>query len=472
MPARDHERSKNKDRSLKSGRRPKESIAPAQSKAIDDSFDADDPEYSLLVPEKQKAIDAIKLKLRTTAAEFATVSGLSINKSNYWLNKIAGETGAKLDIAKDGTVYYQFAPNFTNVYRKRGLLKAALLVGAFIFQATYWMVRVSFGVALVLSVLVIVVLIVAVILAALASIFGDNGGDGVDFGDSGGFFDFDFLGDLFRWDYSPSHSYYDFSIPSTRREKYASYVEQHPKGNFFLECFSFLFGDGKPNSNLQEIRWQKIARVVKANGGVVSAEQMAPYLDGDTSDSGMVMNALAQFNGHPEVTESGFIVYIFPDYLSEKQQELPQADQYLEEQEWRFSAFPISAQITVLTVAIFNFLGSWWLFRHIATNALLHHVAALIDVLLSYAIFLLVIPAARAIVLAVLNSRIHMRNERRRTAFELINKPQGEVLKELQEANAVRERELAINLPLADKEIIYSTDRDSLEQKFEEELEQ
>ncbi|MBK9621137.1 MAG: hypothetical protein IPO31_18325 [Candidatus Obscuribacter sp.] len=29
-----------------------------------------------------------------------------------------------------------------------------------------------------------------------------------------------------------------------------------------------------------------------------------------------VMSALAQFNGRPEVTRSGFIVYIFPDYLS------------------------------------------------------------------------------------------------------------------------------------------------------------
>jgi hypothetical protein len=78
-----------------------------------------------------------------------------------------------------------------------------------------------------------------------------------------------------------------------------------------------LFGDGKPNSNLQKLRWQHIATTIKANGGVVSAEQLAPFLDGDTSDSGMVMSALAQFNGHPEVTKSGFIVYVFPDYISE-----------------------------------------------------------------------------------------------------------------------------------------------------------
>ena len=135
------------------------------------SLDPEDPEYSLLMPDKRQALDAIKNNLRTTAPELATSSGLSINSATYWLNKIAGETGAKLEVANDGTVYYSFAPNFSGVYRRRGRRRAALLAGAFLFKSLYWVVRISFGVALITSVLVIVVIITTLIVLAIASIF-------------------------------------------------------------------------------------------------------------------------------------------------------------------------------------------------------------------------------------------------------------------------------------------------------------
>jgi len=36
--------------------------------------------------------------------------------------------------------------------------------------------------------------------------------------------------------------------------------------NFFEAIFSFLFGDGNPNANLEERRWQQIATVIRNNG--------------------------------------------------------------------------------------------------------------------------------------------------------------------------------------------------------------
>ncbi len=437
------------------------------------SLDPEDPEYSLLIPDKRQALDAIKNNLRTTAPDLATSSGLSIDSATYWLNKIAGETGAKLEVANDGTVYYSFAPNFSGIYRRRGRRRAALLAGAFLFKSLYWVVRVSFGVALLTSVLVIVVIFVALILLAIASIFDGAGGDSGDLGsfDGSGFFDVNFLSDIFSWDYSPSHSTYQNSIPSAQRDRYTDFIEKHPKGNFFLECFSFLFGDGKPNSNLQKLRWQHIAEAIKVNGGVVSAEQLAPFLDGDTSDSGMVMSALAQFNGRPEVTKSGFIVYVFPDSISkepsysQRQQEQRQGQEnYLKEENWKFSNFPPIALANVLMLALFNFCGSWWLFKHIATINLLHHIAALIDVLLTYSIILLVIPAVRYLVLLVLNARIDDRNNKRKAAFELVRNPYGEILKELEEAKAIQAEHAS--LLRVDRKIIFDSDKDSLEQKF------
>lgn len=435
--------------------------------------DPEDPEFSLLVPEKSKAITAIKqLNLRTTPPELATKSGLSINQASFWLNKIAGETGGKLEVAADGTVFYTFSRDFTNAYLQRGLRKAALIAGAFLFQFLYWLIRMSFGFALVLSVLVIIVIFVALIVIAIAALFGDNGsgdGGGLDFDFAGGFFDLRFLGDLFSWSYSPSHSSYPNSVPSTRRDQYSDFVETHPKGNFFLECFSFLFGDGRPNSNLQEIRWQQIAKTIKANGGVVSSEQLAPFLDGDGSDSGMILSALAQFNGRPEVSKSGYILYVFPDFLEEStapEIHSVRSEPYLAEDDWQFSSFPPDILSKVLLLACLNFAGSWWLFKHIATINLLHHLAILIDVLLTYAVIFLLIPSVRFIVILMLNNRIKQRNERRQAAFELVNRPQGKILQEIQEGREIRQKELAELKQ--DRTIIYSSDKDSLEQQFEQ----
>jgi hypothetical protein len=323
---------------------------------------------------------------------------------------------------------------------------------------------VSFGVALILSVLIVVVLIVAVVIAAVSG--SDSSGDcNCEWGD---FFDPGFVGDLFSWNYSPSSTYYPNSLPSARRKEYEKFNRTHKNGNFFLECFSFLFGDGAPNSNLQEIRWKHIARIIKQNGGVVSTEQLAPFLDGDSSDAGMILSALAQFNGRPEVTPSGFIVYVFPDFLDpENAPALPAMinDAYLKEDHWKFSSSPPSTWIAVLSVALLNFAGSWWLFKHIATINLLHQVAALIDVLLGYAIIFLAIPLIRAIVLFVLNKRIDDRNTKRLKSFELVDRPRGEILKEIEEAKQIRLQELS--QLSTDKNIIYTTEKDDLEQQFD-----
>src|SRR4030095_1190987 len=119
--------------------------------------DPGDPEFSLMVPEKQKVIASIKkLNFRTTPPELAAASALSINQSAFWLNKIAGETRGKLEVAADGTVYYSFTRNFTGAYLQRGLRKAALVVLSVVCQLLYWLIRVSFGFALVRSILVFV----------------------------------------------------------------------------------------------------------------------------------------------------------------------------------------------------------------------------------------------------------------------------------------------------------------------------
>ena len=62
----------------------------------------------------------------------------------------------------------------------------------------------------------------------------------------------------------------------------------------------------------------QLGRLIAAKGGVVTAEQMAPYLDlpkggAQPGDEGYVVPALLKFGGHPEVDDSGNLLYTFPD---------------------------------------------------------------------------------------------------------------------------------------------------------------
>jgi hypothetical protein len=98
---------------------------------------------------------------------------------------------------------------------------------------------------------------------------------------------------------------------------------------------------------------------------------------------------------------------------------------------------------------------------------MLHNLALLIDALLTYAIVFLAIPAIRLVVILLLNERIADRNMRRRKAFELVHKAEGDVGEELQEAAEVRQEEL--QKPQTDRSIIYASDRDILEQELEQE---
>ena len=65
----------------------------------------------------------------------------------------------------------------------------------------------------------------------------------------------------------------------------------------------------------------QVGRFIQWQGGVVTAEQLAPFLDAPkqqdrdstTVDEGFVVPALVRFGGSPEVDERGNLLYRFPD---------------------------------------------------------------------------------------------------------------------------------------------------------------
>ncbi|GKE92825.1 hypothetical protein Tco_1573920, partial [Tanacetum coccineum] len=59
-----------------------------------------------------------------------------------------------------------------------------------------------------------------------------------------------------------------------------------------------------------------IGQYIASNGGVVTAEELAPYLDVEsaekTDDDSYILPVLLRFDGQPQVDEEGNILYGFP----------------------------------------------------------------------------------------------------------------------------------------------------------------
>ncbi len=462
--------------------------------------------------EKSTVIKAIQaLKHSVTAAQVSASTGMPMARTMQLLNQVAADTDGALIVNNRGEIQYKFAPNFQDKYFADKLKKTLFTAAVFLFEAGFYLLRVSFGVMLVFSLLVIVLLFIALILGALGD--SGSGGDGgsSDFGGlpDVGLFDIASIGDGFAWRYGPGH----------QEKLYELEYNEEKKANFFLEVFSFLFGDGDPNSNIEKQRWQYIAKLIVDNGGVVTEEEVKPLLEGEKSS---ILPVLVRFNGRPEVTENGGIVYVFAELAQQSsaildtlnlpsseettegkirsnvgaryyemvikpQQEAMRSQQhlpvehrkvtlqkvhrppFLQESFWEFSQFPLSSSLWVTSLAALNLAGSYWLYKHIATSALLHRYAALIDCLLAYAVIFVALPFIRIIFNYCVNYFIERRNTARQKSYAVIERPNAELRKTMA-AGAMLRRELAhsINQPST---VVYTTERENLEQEFEQHFE-
>lgn len=75
--------------------------------------------------------------------------------------------------------------------------------------------------------------------------------------------------------------------------------------------------------------WEQVGQYIQHKGGVVTAEQLAPFLDVPTDnirsdetmvDEGFMVPALVRFGGSPEVDASGNLLYRFPSLQKTRQQ--------------------------------------------------------------------------------------------------------------------------------------------------------
>ncbi|MBX9771910.1 MAG: hypothetical protein K2X29_11090, partial [Candidatus Obscuribacterales bacterium] len=403
--------------------------------------------------EKKLVIKAIDdLGRHVTPADVATKTGLPILATTATLNQVATETGGHLEVAKTGDVAYRFNFGFQNAYLAKGFMRVLQMIGEKTFQIAFFLLRISFGIMLVLSFLIVIGLIIVIMLRGGGSDDRDRGrGGGISFD----FFDYMILRDLFWWG----------NQSTWQRDRYRQDKRMVRKGNFLLDCFSFLFGDGNPNYDLEERRWATIAEVIRNNEGVVTAEQMAPFTGTNPKNEDGVLPVLVRFNGKPEVTEAGNIVYVFPSMQVSTKGELHENTKpiYLKEKDWKFTEAPADSLIPVYLLAGFNFFGSMWLWSYIAHSVEFYPLLPLINFLVVYGTFFVGVPLVRWLGQLWLNQRINARNKTRQEYAAQVSSPSAELKTKLLEAKEFQIQSQRVS----SKDAIYTTEKELLDQSFE-----
>ncbi|ARV59405.1 hypothetical protein BZZ01_12915 [Nostocales cyanobacterium HT-58-2] len=397
-----------------------------------------------------------QLGYRVTVGDVATQAGLNVAQANQGLLSLASDAGGHLQVSDTGDIIYLFPKNFRSILRNKYLQLRLQEWWKKVWGVLFYLIRISFGIVLIVSIALITITIILIISSANSDRDSDNRGGNL----SGGFF---YFPDLF-WYLSPD---YDTRQRERRREK--------SDLNFFEAVFSFLFGDGHPNTNLEERRWQEIATVIRNNRGAVVAEQIAPYLDDIGEGSAReyedyMLPVLTRFNGQPKVSPQGEIVYYFPELqVSARKKYRQPLSTYLEEFPWRFSAASSGQIMLSAGLGIVNFVGALVLGSLLTDGTIAAQVGGLVAfvngiywLLLAYGTGFLVVPLVRYFWIQWRNNKIAARNRDRLSRARQLASADSQLQQKIAYA-----QQFAAEKVLSDKDLVYSTETDLLEQEVE-----
>ncbi len=409
-------------------------------------------------PQLMTAVE--RLGYRVTCGDVATQTGMHLETARSGLLALANQTGGHLQVTDTGEVIYVLSPDFRQILLRKSVklqLKAWLDRFA---AAGFYLVKISFGVFLITSISVVYLTILAI---ALSAIFSSEGG-----GDCG---DDNCVLGIFDWGGSSSANTLPTTTTSTldrssQLEPIRAKTQRKPL-NFLEAVFSVLFGDGNPNTDLEQRRWSYIGNLIHRQRGVAIAEQIAPYLDNlgqgyDREYENYMLPVLTKFNGIPEVSPTGQLVYHFPDLqttikdAADRSSRLPKS---LRERKWKFTK--ATPEQTNWSIALFaaNLVGIGILavlLKGLTSSA----IGVALIILALYGAGLVIIPSCRYFWVKAQDRQVRQRNHFRHQQANLLRQ-NSEVQAKLDYA-----QQFAKQYRITDRDIIYTTEEDALAQEF------
>ena len=403
-----------------------------------------------------KAVE--RLDYRVTVGDVASQAGLDVNLAEHGLLVLASAVGGQLQVAESGEVVYLFPKDVQGVLQSKFFrLRLNEWLGK-VWRVLFYLIRVSFGLVLMVLIALAIVAIFLMIMAANSSRDDRNGG-GISIPNMG-------FPDLF-WIFYPN--YYDrYDRPSSRRGNRSKSTSDI---NFLEAVFSFLFGDGNPNADLEERRWQSIATVIRNHRGAVIAEQISPFLDGvgtgyDKDYEQYMLPVLARFNGRPEVSPEGQIVYHFPDLQTTvTESRRKSVSDHLQEYRYGFSRasqgqIVAAASLGVVLLGLAIVLNVSLAGKVLLVGTAAIFVKAIAVISLGYSVAYLSIPVIRNFWIKQRNRKISDRNGDRQQRALLLKHSDPTIEQKLAYA-----QEFAAETVIRNDDLIYTTERDLADQE-------
>ncbi|MEO0756480.1 MAG: hypothetical protein AAFY78_06360 [Cyanobacteria bacterium J06648_16] len=400
-------------------------------------------------PDIMAAVEA--LDYRVTVGDVAAQSGLALPLAQQGILALAADTQAHMQVAETGDVAYEFPHNFRAILRNKYWQLRLQETWAKIWQVLFYLIRVSFGVLLLVSIAIIFTAIFILISAQQQN-------------------DRDSRSSHRRgpslW-IGPNWFYWlDFGGSRRRRQQRA---RGESKLNFFEAIFSFLFGDGDPNADLEDRRWSAIATLIRNNRGTLTAEQVAPYLDDvdlDDSLEDFMLPVLSRFNGYPKVSPEGDLVYTFPELQVTAESYRPQSlPSYLREIRRRFSVASSDQLMIAAGLGSINFVGALILGGMLSsaqvTAEFIVFVQGIYWFLWGYGAAFLGVPLVRYLWLQRQNVRIEARNQQRQALTHLLEGTNPNLQRKLQYAQT-----LTAEVVLRRDQAVYTTETDVIDQEI------
>lgn len=401
-----------------------------------------------------------KLGYRVTSGDVATQAGIEVNIAQRELLALASEAGGHLQVAESGEIAFAFPPNFQAILRNKYWQLKLKDWWEKIWKVLFYLIRISFGIILIASILIILFAIIALLVVINSSQDNESSGGN----DSGGFIPIGWFIPDWWWFVSWDNNNY---------QRYENYNTDDKKQMNFLEAvFSFMFGDGNPNYNLEERRWQTIGTVIRNQKGAIIAEQMTPYLDEIGSSVAQeyedyMLPILTRFDGKPEVSPDGQLIYHFPELQTTAQESEPQLiATYLKERKWQFSLANSGQILGAIGLGSVNLIGALMLGSLLKTPGIagyltgfLGFVQFIYPILLIYGIGFLTIPLIRYFWIQGKNNKINERNTMRQKRSNIFNQGGSILKKKLNYA-----RQFAKNTVINQANLAYTTETDLLEQ--------
>ena len=424
-------------------------------------------------PTIMQAVEA--LNYRVTIGDVAAQAGLDIQNAERELLSLASEAGGHLQVAETGDVAYLFPKNFRAILRQKFWRLRLQESWQKVWRFLFYLIRISFGILLVVS----IVIIFAAIFVILTASSRDSDNDNDRSSSSGGSFflwpRFWYWSDLF-WIFSPDYEPYRYR--QRRRDRYVSTSSGNNENemNFLEAIFSFLFGDGNPNGDLDEKRRIAIATTIRNNRGAIAGEQIAPFVEETDEYEDYMLPVLTRFGGLPKVSPDGDIVYYFPELQitaadrKEKDKNPQPVSSYLQELPWRFSEADSGQLVLAAGLGGVNIVGALILGNMLKDGAIaaqlggfVAFVGSIYWLLLGYGIAFLAVPLIRYIWLKWENGKIDDRNQRRQRRAQTLKSPDASLQNKLTYAS-----QFAAQTVISGENLAYTSETDLIEQEIQQ----